>query len=502
MTPNELNNSPIEKLCLALVFLIQKLKNDFQAHVIRLVSRENTYKFVMSKPVLSDRLTSWYLQFQQFKIVYIPQKAIKGQALADFLEDHPILDDWELSDELLDEDAMVIEVQPPWKMYFDGAAHPRGAGASVVFVTSQGEVLPYSFTLTQLCSNNVAEYQALIFGLEMVVEVKRLQLQVFGDSQLVINQLLGSYEVKKPELRLYHDYAKNIIGWVSDVTIQHVPRKENKKDDVLAALASSLTLPDQAQVTVCQKWVVLPPYEAEGKENELKHLVTISEAEKEEWLQPIIDYLSYGILPENPRRRTEIRRHAPRFLYYKDMLYRRSFEGVLLRCLGEEEALEALQEAHSGSSGGHLYILAATDYFSKWAEVVALKEVKKENVASFIRVNIIYHFGIPRYIITDNGKPFDNRLMNKICELFGFKQRNSSMYNAAANGLVEALNKTLCNLLKKVISKYKRDWHGRMEEAQWAYRTTLYTPTQVTPYALVYGVKVVLPLKRKYLHYD
>ena len=104
-----------------------------------------------------------------------------------------------------------------------------------------------------------------------------------------------------------------------------------------------------------------------------------------------------------------------------------------------------------------MYILAATDYFSKWAEAVALKEVKKENVANFIRVNIIYRFGIPHYIITDNGKPFDNKLMNKICDLFGFKQRKSSMYYAAANGLAEAFNKTLCNLLKKVVSKSKRD---------------------------------------------
>ncbi|XP_070055088.1 uncharacterized protein [Nicotiana tomentosiformis] len=348
MTPNELNYSPIEKLCLALVFSIQKLKHYFQAHVVRLVSKANPIKFMMSKPILSDRLARWYLQFQQFDILYILQKAIKGQALADFLENHLIPDDWELTNELPDENAMVIEVQPPWKMFFDGAAHRGGAGTGVVFLTSQGEVLPYSFTLTQLCSNNVAEYQALILGLEMAVEIKRLQLQVFGDSQLVINQLLGSYDVKKPLLRPYHDYAKKLMGWVGDVTIQHVPRKENKKADALAALTSSLTLPNQAQVTVCQKWVVPPPNEVEGEGNELKHLIAISEDEKEEWRQPIIDYLSYGILPENPSRRTEIRRRAPSFLYYKDTLYRRSFEGVLLRCLVEEEALQSLQEAHSG----------------------------------------------------------------------------------------------------------------------------------------------------------
>ncbi|XP_070013830.1 uncharacterized protein [Nicotiana sylvestris] len=143
------------------------------------------------------------------------------------------------------------------------------------------------------------------------------------------------------------------MGWIGDLIIQHVPRKENKKADALASLASLLTLPDQVQVTVCQKWVVPLPNEAKGEENELKHFVTVSEAEKEKWRKPIIDYLSYGILPKNPRRRTKIRHRAPRFLYYKDTLYRRSFEGVLLRFLGEKGALQALQEAHSGVYGSH-----------------------------------------------------------------------------------------------------------------------------------------------------
>ncbi|XP_070056816.1 uncharacterized protein [Nicotiana tomentosiformis] len=230
----------------------------------------------------------------------------------------------------------------------------------------------------------------------------------------------------------------------------------------------------------------------ESEENELEHLVTASKAEKEEWRQPIIDYLSYGILLENPRRWTEIRRRAPHFFYYKYTLYIRSFEGVLLRCLGEDEAVQALREVHPGVfgphqsgpklhfhikrmgyywptmgldvvgpltkySGGHLYILDATDYFSKWAEVVALKVVNNENVASFNRVNIMYCFGIPRYVITDNGNPLDNRLMNKICDLFNFKQHNSSMNNVVSNGLAEAFNKTLCNLLKKFVSNSKRD---------------------------------------------
>ncbi|XP_011014489.1 PREDICTED: uncharacterized protein LOC105118276 [Populus euphratica] len=70
--------------------------------------------------------------------------------------------------------------------------------------------------------------------------------------------------------------------------------------------------------------------------------------------------------------------------------------------------------------------------------------------------------------------------MNKLCAQFSFKQHNSSMYNAPANGLAEAFNKTLCNILKKVL---------------WACRTTFRTPTQATPYSLVYGVEAVLPLE-------
>ena len=135
-------------------------------------------------------------------------------------------------------------------------------------------------------------------------------------------------------MRLYHDYAQKLIRWLGDVTLQHVRRTDNKKADAFSTLASMLTLPDQTKVTVCQKWIVPPSNEEEYIENKLDHIVAIVEAAKEDWRQPIIDYLCYGILSENPRRRTDIRRRAPRFLYYKDTLYRRSFEGMLLRCLG------------------------------------------------------------------------------------------------------------------------------------------------------------------------
>ncbi|XP_051130788.1 uncharacterized protein LOC127251219 [Andrographis paniculata] len=275
MTPNKLNYSPVEKICLALIFAIKKLKHYFQAHTIRLVSKTNPLKYVMSKPVLFDRLTRWYLQLQQFKIIYVPQKAVKGQILADFLADHPIPAEWELSDDFPDEDEPFLKITPPWKMYFDGSSHKNRAGAGVIFVTSQGEVLPYSFALKEKCSNNVAEYQALILGLKMAVDIKQRQLQVYEDSKLVVNQITREFGVKKPELMPYLKYAKTLIELLGDVSIEYVPRKENGQADALAKLASTLSIPDQqVYIPIRKVWVDSYKYEEEEcVEKEVNHLI-------------------------------------------------------------------------------------------------------------------------------------------------------------------------------------------------------------------------------------
>jgi hypothetical protein len=121
---------------------------------------------------------------------------------------------------------------------------------------------------------------------------------------------------------------------------------------------------------------------------------------------------------------------------------------------------------------GHLYILAAIDYFSKWAEAATLKEIKNDTIINFIWTNIIYRYEVPRYIITNNRKELYNTTINKLCAQFSFKQHNSFMYNALANGLAEAFNKTICNIFKNLVNCSKKDGHDRIEESLWACHTT------------------------------
>ncbi|XP_070049392.1 uncharacterized protein [Nicotiana tomentosiformis] len=174
----------------------------------------------MTRPVISGRLVRWSIFFNQYEITYTPQKAVKGQALADFLADHPLPAEWELSDEFPDEYVLFIEELPPWTMFFDGSTRRNG----------------------ETCSNNAAKYQALIIGLEMALDMKILQLEIYDDSKLIINQFWGIYDVKKEDLLPYHQYASCLLERFNQVFLNHVPREENHMADASVNLATIMAL--------------------------------------------------------------------------------------------------------------------------------------------------------------------------------------------------------------------------------------------------------------------
>ena len=92
-----------------------------------------------------------------------------------------------LNDDLPSEEVFIIYNLPSWEMYFDGAARQDCVRARVVLVSPKKHILLYSFALTQLCSNDMVKYQELILGLQMALEMGIKDLDVYGDSQLVIN---------------------------------------------------------------------------------------------------------------------------------------------------------------------------------------------------------------------------------------------------------------------------------------------------------------------------
>ncbi|KAL0444161.1 UNVERIFIED_CONTAM: hypothetical protein Slati_2138800 [Sesamum latifolium] len=138
-------------------------------------------------------------------------------------------------------------------MFFDGAARFDGAGAGVVFVSPEKQVLIYSIVLSELCYNNDAEYQSLIIGLQMALEMGIIEMKIYGDSRLIINQLLNIYEVKKDDLVPLFRQASHLLKGFESVTLNHIPRKENRIADALANLATTLALSDgeTTNIPVC-----------------------------------------------------------------------------------------------------------------------------------------------------------------------------------------------------------------------------------------------------------
>ena len=133
------------------------------------------------------------------------------------------------------------------------------------------------------------------------------------------------------------------------------------------------------------------------------------------------------------------------------------------------------------------------DYFSKWIEVDSYASIKDRDVTRFIWKNIICRFGIPRSIISDNGPQFDSRVYQDFCQELRIRNLYSTPRYPQSNGQAEASNKTLLTSLKKRLDSAKGKWVEELPGVLWAYRTTARKPTGISPFALTYGMEVVIP---------
>ena len=120
------------------------------------------------------------------------------------------------------------------------------------------------------------------------------------------------------------------------------------------------------------------------------------------------------------------------------------------------------------SSNGHKFILVAIDYFTKWVEVAPYKSVTKKVVADFVCNNMICRFGVPESSITDNGANLNSHLMRDICGQFKITHQNSTAYRPQMNGVVEASNKNIKNILRKMIDNHQ-GWHEMLPYALFGY---------------------------------
>ena len=160
---------------------------------VHLISRLDPLRYLFDRPALTGRLMRWLVLLTEFDIQYVSQKSIKGSIVADHLASLPTSEDRPVDDDFPDEEFVAMTTLLGWCMYFDGAANQSGYGIGVLLVSPQGDHIPRSVRLAfsdrHPATNNIVEYEACILGLETALELGIRQMEVFGDSNLVLRQI-------------------------------------------------------------------------------------------------------------------------------------------------------------------------------------------------------------------------------------------------------------------------------------------------------------------------
>jgi ribonuclease HI/transposase InsO family protein len=255
-------------------------------------------------------------------------------------------------------------------MYFDGSLMKTGAGAGLLFVSPLEKHVRYVLRLHFLAPNNVAEYEALVNGLCIAVELGVWRLDARGDSQLVIDQVMKNSHCRDQKMEAYCDKVWRLEDKFYGLELNHVARRYNETADELAKIASGrTTVPlDVFSKDIYQPSVKLDdapepeepsaqpeePSAAEGEalciEGERNGVTPVPN-----WQIPYLEYLLRGELPLNKAEARRLARRAKSFVLLGDEkeLYHRSPSGILQRCIFVTQGQELLQEIHSRACGHH-----------------------------------------------------------------------------------------------------------------------------------------------------
>jgi transposase InsO family protein len=160
----------------------------------------------------------------------------------------------------------------------------------------------------------------------------------------------------------------------------------------------------------------------------------------------------------------------------------------------QQWGLDFIGKINPHSNAQHKWILIATDYFTKWVEAIPTRKATNLVVMDFIGEKILSRFSFPRKIVTDNTHAFKSMAMVIFFQKYNIVLGHSTTYYPQGNGLAESSNKSLITIIKKVLSKNKKSWHVHLKYALWVNQIGTKKSIGTSPFQMVYGTDVVLPI--------
>ncbi|KAM3004293.1 hypothetical protein FF2_034563 [Malus domestica] len=282
-------------------------------------------------------MIKWAIALGEFDISYQPKPVEKGQAVADFIADFTYPVDIVSTPKKvvsLPFKAQKIEpTTPAWSLYVDGSSNQQGCRAGLV-LTTPDKVMEYVLRFKFKASNNEAEYEALIAGLRLAKHLEVKRIDIFSDSQLVVNQVTNNFDAKDSSMTAYLAQTQLLLKHFH-YQITQISRAANNHANALARLASAVK--DKIGRKIQVELLTAPSTMA-------AEVCNLQQGDC--WITPIYRFLAHGTLPNDKVQAKQIRYKATCYLIINDQLYKRGFNLPYLRCLTPVEDETILQEIH------------------------------------------------------------------------------------------------------------------------------------------------------------
>jgi ribonuclease HI len=329
------NYTKLEKVLYAVLMASRKLRRYFQAYRI-IVPSSQPLKDIMRSRETTGRIGKWATELNKFTIDYVHRSSIQSQALADFIAD------WTpgAQEEEINKDAKA------WKVFCDGSWGTFGAGAPAVLVAPSKARTCYAAKLDFSCTNNIAEYEALLLELQKLraMGIRRVILKT--DSQVISGHVDKSSKARDPKFEKYLDTVRRMEASFEGFSVKNIPRGENEHADLLGkSAAQGIPLPSE---------VFFETIKAPSVELMERAVLTIYPVHSEDWRTEIIFFLQGNCLSDNEAYNKRMEARTRPYVIIEGELYKHGVCSPLLKCLSRAEGIELMKEIHVGLCGSHI----------------------------------------------------------------------------------------------------------------------------------------------------
>jgi ribonuclease HI len=335
LSPSKINYTELEKVLYVVLMAPRKLRHYFQSYHIIIHSSQPLKNIVRNREA-TRRVGKWAAELNEFTIDYVHRSSIQSHTLADFVAD------W--TPRAQDEES--TKDNEAWTIFCDGSWGTFSTGVATILISPSKVKTCYAARLEFNCTNNIAEYEALLLGLRKLKAIGIRRAVLKYDSQVIIGHIDKSSRARDPKLEKYLDIVRRMEASFEGFLVKNILREENEHADLLAkSMTQGLPLPSK---------VFFETIKAPSVELMERAVLTISPVHSEDWRTKIVSFLQGNYPSDDEVYIKRMQTRTRPYMIIEGELYKQGVCSPLLKCLSRAEGQELMKEIHAGVCEAHI----------------------------------------------------------------------------------------------------------------------------------------------------